>query len=515
MKKTEVKTIRCAVYTRKSTEEGLEQDFNSLHAQREAAESYIKSQKSEGWVCLPEQYDDGGFSGGNMERPALRRLLEDIEAGHIDCLVVYKVDRLSRSLIDFTKILTRLEKKQVSFVSVTQHFNTTTSMGRLTLNILLSFAQFEREVISERTRDKIALARKRGKWSGGRPVLGYDISPGGGELNVNEAEAEQVRKIFALYLEHGGLLATIAELDRRNWQTKTWVTRKGKLHRGRPFNKNSLYNLLKNPVYIGKIRHHEQLYEGEQDGIVDGGIFQRVQRLLGRNRMNGRSRPRAGGGILNGILRCKACGCGMSHSYTKKNSTRYRYYVCQNAQVRGWAHCPRPSLPADEIERFVVQEIRNIGQDEKLIGEVVAESRRTIDTELAEFEKRYRLLCQELARENRELKSLAATAAHPETAQRLAAIQDKIRGLEQHISECKSEITRLKQMVVSARDIRDICRSFDPLWDTLTQKEQWRMLSLLIGQVEYDDAAGSISLAFQPGGVQALNAEMDVLEAGA
>src|SRR4051812_39590296 len=195
-------TVRCAIYTRKSTEEGLEKEFNSLDAQRESGEAFIKSQIHEGWSCLPENYDDGGFTGGNMERPALRRLLADIEAGRIDCVVVYKVDRLSRSLLDFARMMEVFDKHRISFVSVTQQFNTTHSMGRLTLNILLSFAQFEREIISERTRDKIAATRRKGKWSGGLPVLGYDVDERGTRLLVNEDEAARVRAIFALYLEH-------------------------------------------------------------------------------------------------------------------------------------------------------------------------------------------------------------------------------------------------------------------------------------------------------------------------
>jgi len=218
------KTIRCAIYTRKSTEEGLEQEFNSLDAQRESAEAYITSQKGQGWTCLPNQYNDGGYSGGNMDRPAIGQLMADIDAGIIDCVVVYKVDRLSRSLMDFARILERFEIKGVSFVSVTQQFNTTTSMGRLTLNILLSFAQFEREVISERTRDKIAMARKRGKYTGGRPVLGYDVSAEVGKLVVNPIEAERVRTIFDMYLRLDGVLPVVDELRRFGWTTKTWIT---------------------------------------------------------------------------------------------------------------------------------------------------------------------------------------------------------------------------------------------------------------------------------------------------
>jgi site-specific DNA recombinase len=203
--------VRCAVYTRKSTEEGLEQEFNSLDAQRESAEAFVKSQTGEGWTCLPDRYDDGGFTGGNMDRPGLRKLLADIEAGKVDCVIVYKVDRLSRSLLDFAKMMASFEKHRVSFVSVTQQFNTATSMGRLVLNVLLSFAQFEREIISERTRDKVAATRRKGKWSGGTPLLGYDLDPRGSKLLVNEGEAVQVRAIFALYLEHQALLPVVQE----------------------------------------------------------------------------------------------------------------------------------------------------------------------------------------------------------------------------------------------------------------------------------------------------------------
>src|SRR5687768_4832257 len=214
-----VKLVRCAVYTRKSTEEGLEQEFNSLDAQREAGEAFVRSQAGEGWALIPTRYDDGGFTGGNTDRPALQRLMADIDTGKVDCVVVYKVDRLSRSLLDFAQMMQTFEKQKVAFVSVTQQFNTGTSMGRLVLNVLLSFAQFERE-ISERTRDKIAATRRKGKWAGGHPILGYDVDPGGYKLVVNPTEAERARAIFALYLEHGSLLPVVEELERRGWTNK-------------------------------------------------------------------------------------------------------------------------------------------------------------------------------------------------------------------------------------------------------------------------------------------------------
>ena len=360
--------IRCAIYTRKSTEEGLQQEFNTLDAQRESAEAYVKSMASEGWVCLAERYDDGGFTGGNMDRPALKRLLNDIEAGKVDCVIVYKVDRLSRSLIDFARMMEVFEKGKVSFVAVTQQINTGTSMGRLMLNVLLSFAQFERELVSERTKDKIAAARRKGKWAGGHPLLGYDAvkSPGGTKLVVNEDEAVQARQIFDLYLEHQGLIPTLTDLDTRNIVAKRWTTRKGHQRGGKRFNKYTLYTLLKNPVYLGKVTHKDQVYPGEHTAIIHPAIFERVQKLL---RTNGRGGPAAAvvrnrnGALLKGLLRCKACGCSMGHTYSSKGNVRYRYYVCLNAVKRGWHTCPSKSVPAEQIERFVIDHVHAMCPD--------------------------------------------------------------------------------------------------------------------------------------------------------
>ena len=268
--------VRCAIYTRKSTEEGLQQEFNSLDAQRESAEAYVRSQAGEGWTCLPDRYDDGGFAGGNMERPALKRLLADVEAGKVDCTIVYKVDRLSRSLLDFARILEAFETHQVSFVSVTQQINSATSMGRLMLNVLLSFAQFEREIIAERTRDKIAATRRKGKWSGGRPLLGYDLDPRGQRLSVNAAEAERVRAVYALFLEHESLPQVVRELEARGWSNKRWRTRSGKESGGDPFTKVGLRRLLTNVLYTGKVRYKDEVHDGEQPALVDPAVFRRA-----------------------------------------------------------------------------------------------------------------------------------------------------------------------------------------------------------------------------------------------
>jgi site-specific DNA recombinase len=346
--------VRCAIYTRKSTEEGLDQEFNSLDAQRMSAEAYIQSQAHGGWVCLPERYDDGGYSGANLDRPALRQLVTDIQAGRVDCVLVYKVDRLSRSLLDFARLMESFERHGVSFVSVTQQFNTATSMGRLVLNVLLSFAQFEREMIAERTRDKIAATRRKGKWCGGMPRLGYDVQ--NGKLVVNEAEAQRVREIFTLYLQQPSLTLTVRELLRRGWTRKGWITRQGRPRGGRPFTKNGLRGLLSNVVYLGQVRYHEDVYPGEHQAIVDQEVFRQVQRALERN-AHRRGRDRNDPALLRGLLYCAACDCPMVYRYAVKGQRRYPYYVCRRAIKCGWASCPAPSVPGGQVEQFVLEQI--------------------------------------------------------------------------------------------------------------------------------------------------------------
>jgi site-specific DNA recombinase len=357
--KPAITRLRCAIYTRKSTEEGLDQEFNSLDAQREAAEAFIQSQRREGWIALPECYDDGGFTGANMDRPALTKLLRAVEAGELDCVVVYKVDRLSRSLLDFTRMLSVFEKHKVSFVAVTQQFNTSTSLGRLTLNILLSFAQFERELIGERTRDKMSAARRKGKWTGGYPVLGYDVDPGGGRLVVNEEEAARVRTIFALFEKNGSVQLTLKEIERRGWRLKSWTRQTGQFHPGGPFALNSLRRLLTNIMYTGSIRHHGKPYPGEHAAILVPGTWERVQNMIPPHATGagGRSRNKHLA-LLSGLLYCESCATRMVYSYSMKHDRKYPYYLCLNAQRKGWAVCPAKSLPARAIEQSVLGRIR-------------------------------------------------------------------------------------------------------------------------------------------------------------
>jgi len=355
------KVVRCAIYTRKSTEEGLDQDFNSLDAQRESAEAYIRSQAHEGWRLVPTRYDDGGFSGGNLDRPALAALVEDIKAGKVDCVVVYKVDRLSRSLTDFSKLVEVFEAHGVSFVSVTQQFNTTHSMGRLTLNILLSFAQFEREIIGERIRDKLAAHKRKGKWTGGRPVLGYDVdrSMRSPKLVLNEDEAEQVREIFALYLHTGSLIECTRQVVERGFLTKRILTRAGRTHGGEPYCRSTIYTLLVNRIYRGEIAHKGEWFAGEHPAIVDTETFDAVQELLQQNgRLGGNDFRNRYNALLKQVLRCKHCDSVMTHIFQGKDARKYRYYTCASALRLGRKTCPRPTLPALEIEQLVVDELR-------------------------------------------------------------------------------------------------------------------------------------------------------------
>ena len=362
-KASDQRIVRCAIYTRKSTEEGLEQEFNSLDAQRESAEAFVKSQKQAGWVCLPQRYDDGGFTGGNLDRPAIKRLMADIENRKIDAVLVYKLDRLSRSLLDFAKIMETFEKRQVAFVSVTQQFNTASSMGRLVLNVLLSFAQFEREIIAERTRDKIAAARRKGKWVGGHPLLGYDVDSRGSKLVVNKEEARRVRAIYKLYLRHQGLIPVVRELEKRGWRTKRWQTHKGHYRGGQRFTKSSLHHLLTNPVYLGKVKYKKEVYAGEHQAIVDPVAWQRVQNLLGQQSHGGVSRTESHA-LLKGILRCQPCDFAMTPAFAAKpGKPRYRFYTCVNALKRGRQACPSRYLSAKRIESMVIEQIQKLALD--------------------------------------------------------------------------------------------------------------------------------------------------------
>jgi DNA invertase Pin-like site-specific DNA recombinase len=370
-----IQKLRCAVYTRKSTEEGLEMEFNSLDAQREACEAYIASQKPEGWVHYPEPYDDGGFSGGTLDRPALKRLLADIEDGRIDVVVVYKIDRLSRSLMDFAKLVEVFDRGGVTFVSVTQSFNTTTSMGRLTLNILLSFAQFEREVIGERIRDKIAASRKRGMWMGGFVPLGYEVRDR--KLVINDAEAATVRMIFERFVEVGSATALARALAAEGVRTR----------RGRLVDKGFLYKLLNNRVYIGDAVHKGTAYPGEHEAIISRALWDKVHGILRESPRVRAGRTRATTpALLKGLI-FGPTGCAMTPTHTRRGDKLYRYYVSQSVLKRGADACLVGRVPAAEIEGAVVDQLRGLLRAPEVIVGTWRSARPEIDS-LSEAEVR-------------------------------------------------------------------------------------------------------------------------------
>lgn len=363
--------LRCAIYTRKSTEEGLEQEFNSLDAQREACEAYITSQRHAGWVAVLDMYDDGGLSGGSMERPALRRLLTDIKAGKVQIVVVYKVDRLTRSLADFAKIVDVLDAHNASFVSVTQQFNTTTSMGRLTLNMLLSFAQFEREIAGERIRDKIAASKAKGMWMGGTVPLGYDVHER--KLIVNPTEADTVRLIFQRYLELGSVALLRTELDQRNIRSKRRVSAGGRVGGGQKIYRGALYLILQNRLYRGEVSHNGKIYPGQHEAIVDLALWQKVQDRLAGNRNDraicvGAEEP----SLLSGLIFDRD-GKRMTPTHAVKKGKRYRYYVSATLITAPRSdHLQGRRIPAGDTEALVLDRLRCFFASEKDVGDAIA-----------------------------------------------------------------------------------------------------------------------------------------------
>jgi site-specific DNA recombinase len=350
---------RCAIYTRKSSEKGLEQDFNTLDAQKEACHAYITSQKAEGWIAVDEHYDDGGFSGGNMERPALKKLMDDIQAGKIHIIVVYKIDRLTRSLMDFAKLVGEFDKHGVTFVSITQSFNTTTSMGRLTLNVLLSFAQFEREVTGERIRDKIAASKKKGMWMGGPTPLGYEVK--NRSLVIHEEDAILAKKIFQAYLESGSVLNLKGCLDREGYKTKT----------GNFFSRGGLYGILTSHIYIGKVRHKDQIYDGQHPALISEETWTAVQKMLEEYPVMRGQKKMSQDFLLQGILYDEK-GIIYTPVFTTKNRQQYRYYVSRDKlEARETSENYHRRIPAQEIENFVEKTLRDNIEDSCKLSEIL------------------------------------------------------------------------------------------------------------------------------------------------
>jgi site-specific DNA recombinase len=507
--------VRCAVYVRKSTDEGLDRDFNSLDNQRAAAEAYIASQRHEGWTCLPENYADGGFSGGNTDRPALKRLLDDVGKGRLDTVVVYRLDRLSRSLVDFGRLHEYLEQHGVSLVSVTESINTTSPHGRMMVNVLLSFAQYERELIAERTRHKIHAARKRGKWTGGIPVLGYDTAPEGGKLVVNRDEADQVKTIFDLYLEHRSLLAVVTELNRRGWRRKSWTTKEGRERRGKAWDRPNLLLILRNPLYAGFQKLGDETFKGEHPAIVPRKIWEQVQRALDENRRTaGAGHRNRQGALLRGLLRCAACGSAMVHGWTKRKDRVHRYYYCTRAQKLGRDACENRSVAAGPIEDFVVGQIGRVGADADLREEVFRQAEAHLDADRrgvrAEVKRGQRELAQARGEVDRLVATLAGATGPAADAilQAIAAANDRVAEIERRLAELDAREQELAAIHLDPEDVGAALASFTPIWEVLGTPERERVIQLLIEAVAYDRTTGQIRIEFRPTGIASFGEEV-------
>lgn len=498
-------TVRVGVYCRQSVASDLA--FGSIQAQRESVEAYAKSQ---GWMVLPDEYSDGGFSGSNTERPGYQRMLADVAAGRVDVVGVYRIDRVSRSLADFTRFVELLDKHGVGFVSVTQSFDTRTSMGRLTLNILASFSQFERETIAERTRDKVMATRRKGMWTGGRPILGYDVV--NSALVVNAAEAETVRTIVGLYLEQGGLVSTVAELERRGIKNKSWTNQAGKHVRGRSFDKETLRNLLVNPLYTGRLRCGDELVDGKHDAVLTLAQFDAVAKALRNNRRAPRHAIGKHGALLTGIARCGRCGAAMTHASNVRGNRVHRYYVCGTMLKEGAAACQGSRAPAGELEDAVIARIRGIGTDPSVLTATLTAARQARAATEPELVAESRRLAHERGQLAGQRSNLLDALQHGGVARnaiasRLAEVDEQMARLQERNDDVAAQLAAIATDAVDEDAIRDALAQFTGVWDELIPRERARVLRLLIAEVRYDAKAGEVTIEFRDNGIRALARE--------
>ncbi len=507
--------VRCGVYARVSTEAQAEQKFSSVEVQRETCRAYVNLHRDEGWVVAPEVYEDPGFTGANTNRPGLQRLLADIEAGNVDCVVVHKFDRLSRSMLDFLQLLDFFKRHRVSFVSVSQRFDTSTPVGEMTLNILLSFAQFERQIIGERTRDKIRAARRKGRWTGGFVPLGFDSVPEGGRIVVNTDEAEQVRAMFELYVATPSLVAVSQELNRRGWRQKSWTTKTGKARQGRQWDRVTLRQVLTDVRYVGMQTLGDESFRGEHDAIVPKRLFDQVQKLLSANRStHGGATRNCHGALLRGLLRCTACARAMTHAPARAHGRLYRYYRCTGAQKEGATACPSKPIPAEKIEAFVVAQIRRIGADPTLQEETFTKAVEQVKAERRGLRIEAVRLGREIETTRGEVERLVAALTRSDGPAadairvELGKAQERLGTLEARQREVTEERSRLDALDVDPADVARALEAFDPIWDVLLTPERERVLALLIERIDYDGPSGKLEIHWRLAGFGSLADEI-------
>jgi len=489
-----------------------------LDAQREAGENYIRSQQHEGWVALAGRYDDGAYSGATLERPALKRLMTDVRAGRLDTIVVYKIDRLSRSLMDFTKLVEQLERHKVSLVAVTQQFNTTTSMGRLTLNILLSFAQFEREVCAERIRDKIAAEKRRGRYLGGVPPLGYDVDRERKLLLVNPEEAALVRLIFRRFLQLGSVVALIKELNEKGHTTKSWTTKKGKVRPGVPWNKNHVYRLLNNPILIGLIPHKDKTFPGQHEAIIEKSLWDEVQESLNdggqRARANAtRSKTPA---MLKGVIRCGHCGTSMGITFTRKNGRTYRYYLCDRANKNGYDACPVKSVPAGDVEKAVMMQVRRVFQAPEILVEALTCIQKREGEEHGRLAAERDALQAEIATTKANAQRLIASHLGGDdggtfVSEEIARMERTVEDLNRKLRMVTAELDMLERTPTTEARLMEELQVLDRIWDELFPAERERLIRLVVDSLTVN--SDGLLLVLRADGLGSLMAELGTMEA--
>lgn len=489
---------RCAIYTRKSTTMGLEQEFNSLDAQREACQAYVRSQSGSGWVELEDRYDDGGFTGANLDRPGFARLQADVDAGKIDIIVVYKIDRISRSLLDFTSVMDWLQRTGVAFVSVTQSFSTTDATGRLTLNLLATFAEFEREQISERTRDKVAGARRRGRWTGGPVPLGYRVVEK--KLVVDDLEAVLVREIYSLYLDQRSVLAVVRILNESGRTTKRHLAGSGRMREARRWGKNDVLRVLRNPLYAGFMTYGDELHEGLHEAIIDRTRFDEVKLLLANPSKRNAKHPRNPEYLLGGILFC-SCGSALTPVSARKGKREYRYYRCVRRDKEGTKACPTRPLSAPVVEEFVASQLRAAISESDLATDLAASVAARIDSRRRDLLIERRQLPDQIAALSAEGHRLvekvegAGCGAQRILDKRLEDVGAQLQRLERRLTDVVRELAVLEATEIEAGWITQCLREFEAVWDVLTNENKGRLLRAVVQRVDFDGKSGEIKVS--------------------
>lgn len=497
----------CAVYTRKSTDENLGGDFTSLDSQREYCEAFIKSREGEGWRAFPVEYNDPGYSGGNMDRPGLKRLLADARQGRFQAVVTYKYDRLSRNTKDFLHVLDIFDRHGITYVSVTQPIDTGSSVGRLMRSILMDFAQFERELIGERTRDKRAAMAKKGKWPGGHPVLGFDFERESKKLMTNPEEAKQARFLFETYLSTKSLSQTARVANKQGVRMKVWTSLEGQRKGGRRFNKANLDYLLRNPVYIGKIRHYDNEYDGQHEGIIPEDMYRRVQRQLKANGEKNKSPNQDKHNfLLRGLTRCASCGQAMSPNFAYSKGRKYFYYKCMSVTKLDKSACPTKSVPARELEKIVLDRLAFLGKSRELMDRIVARASEQTSAELpAKNQEKVRLVA-EIGRLESEVGNIASILAEQgkESPQyrvlvdKLGQVQARREQLESQVQTIDRDIAELESRRIDAEVICRNLANFARVFAKLAPERQRELTALLVQEVVYSQETSKIKLTLRP-----------------